>query len=197
VTLQQEPPVAPQPAAPARAGGWPSLILWAIAGSLAVAVIAVAAFKAWPLLYPDISERAPLNADCDLIAGPCRVRFASGGEVVLDILPRGIPAVHPLTITASLIGLPAPQRVEIDFAGVDMDMGFNRTALQPASVGSSGAEVSSDREGVRQDMQWSGTGMLPVCVRQRMTWEARVLLHYPQRLLAAPFRFDTLRPEDR
>jgi hypothetical protein len=39
--------------------------------------------------------------------------------------------------------------------------------------------------------------MLPVCVRQRMTWEARVLLHYPQRMLAAPFRFDTLRPEAR
>jgi hypothetical protein len=39
--------------------------------------------------------------------------------------------------------------------------------------------------------------MLPVCVRDRMTWEARVLLQFPQRLLAAPFRFETLRPGQR
>jgi hypothetical protein len=36
--------------------------------------------------------------------------------------------------------------------------------------------------------------MLPVCVRDRMTWEARVLLHYADGLRAAPFRFDSLRP---
>jgi hypothetical protein len=35
--------------------------------------------------------------------------------------------------------------------------------------------------------------MLPVCVRERMTWEARVLLHLPDGTLAAPFRFETTR----
>jgi hypothetical protein len=195
--MRDEPPDVPQPAAPVRGSGRTTLLLWAVAAGLAVAVIAVVAFKAWPLLYPDISERAPLNADCELIAGPCEVGFASGGAVVLDILPRGIPAVRPLTITASLVGLPAPQRVEVDFTGVDMDMGFNRSELEPASHGVAGAAGRSHGDGVGQGTQWSGTGMLPVCVRQRMTWEARVLLHYPQRMLAAPFRFDTLRPEAR
>jgi hypothetical protein len=33
--------------------------------------------------------------------------------------------------------------------------------------------------------------MLPVCVRDRMTWEARVLLTTPRGLIDAPFRFTT------
>jgi hypothetical protein len=70
-----------------------------------------------------------------------------------------------------------PDRVEVDFAGVDMNMGFNRVALKPVGQGT-----------------FAGTGMLPVCVRARMTWEARVLLHTDAGLLAASFRFDTYLP---
>lgn len=195
--MPMDAPAVPRPDVAAGKGRRVNRILWAVVGILAVAVIAVALFKAWPLLYPDISERAPLNAECDLVAGPCGVSFAAGGEVVLDILPRGVPALHPLTITASLVGLPAPQRVEVDFAGVDMDMGFNRIALQPGPQTAAGRAAGAGSEDARQGEQWSGAGMLPVCVRQRMTWEARVLLHYPQRILAAPYRFDTLRPEER
>jgi hypothetical protein len=195
--MRKDAPVALSPDAAAGHGRRTLLVLWAVAAILAVAVIIVAVFKAWPLLYPSISERASLDPGCDLLAGPCRVRFASGGEVALEILPRGVPALRPLTITASLADLPVPQRVEVDFAGVDMEMGFNRTSLQPESQGAHGAAASPGRAGVGQGGRWSGTGMLPICVRQRMTWEARVLLHYPQRILAAPFRFDTLRPEER
>lgn len=168
----------------AKAGnrGWAgvgkSALLWGIAAALGVAIVAVVLMKAWPLLHPDISERAPLSADCDLLSQACSVRFAAGAEVDLDIQPRGIPAVHPLELRVSVKDLPSPRRVEVDFAGVDMAMGFNRTAL------------SFDADtGV-----WVGQGMLPVCVRDRMTWEARVLLHYADRLLAAPFRFVSARP---
>jgi hypothetical protein len=214
-------------------------LLWGIAAALAVAVAAVVAFKAWPVLHPSVAERAPLGPACDLRAGPCSVQFASGGSVTLAIAPRAIPAVHPLELDVTLRDLPAPQRVEVDFAGVEMDMGFNRTALQrdadaprPAGTTSGGDAADADRtpadravgphpvgavgERGHQDQddgsegfdnraaagssalglrsRWTGQGMLPVCVRERMTWEARVLLHYPDRLLAAPFRFDTLRP---
>jgi hypothetical protein len=106
----------------------------------------------------------------------CTVRFADGGTVTLDIRPRGIPTVQPLAIDVRLAGLPAPERVELDLAGVDMDMGFNRVPLRPAAA---------------EPTRWTGT---PVCVRARMTWEARVLLHLPDGILAAPFRFDTLQP---
>ncbi|MCF7977542.1 MAG: hypothetical protein K9L82_05915 [Chromatiaceae bacterium] len=157
--------------------GKPAL-LWGVAAALGVAIVAVVLVKAWPLLHLDISERAALSPDCDLLSQACSVRFSAGAEVTLDIQPRGIPAVHPLELRVGLKEMPSPQRVEVDFAGVDMAMGFNRAAL------SFDAETGA----------WTGQGMLPVCVRDRMTWEARVLLHYPDRLLAAPFRFVSARP---
>ncbi len=158
-----------------------STLLWGVVAVLAIAVAVVVILKAWPLLNPRVSERAPLRPECDLLSQACSVRFASGAEVGLDILPRGIPAVHPLELRVNLEGLPVPQQVEVDFAGVDMAMGFNRAALS--------YDAAADA--------WTGQGMLPVCVRDRMTWEARVLLRYPDRLLAAPFRFVSLRPGER
>lgn len=158
-----------------------STLLWGVVAALAIAVAVVLILKAWPLLNPQVSERAPLRPECDLLRQACSVRFDSGAEVGLDVLPRGIPAVHPLELRVNLEGLPVPQQVEVDFAGVDMAMGFNRAALSyDAAAG-----------------VWTGQGMLPVCVRDRMTWEARVLLRYPDRLLAAPFRFVSLRPGER
>lgn len=178
----------PGPSRPNGRGapGW----LWALAGLLALAVVAVVVVKAWPLLYPPVSERAPLNSDCDLRAGACSVRFASGGTVSLDVTPRGIPAVQPLQIEVESNGLPSPQRVEIDFVGVAMDMGFNRSTLERAD-GTDG----SDRNGAPGRVaRWRGRAMLPVCVRERMTWEARVLLHDREGVRVAPFRFDSVRP---
>ena len=159
-------------------------LLWVVATFLAAAVIGVVVYKAWPLLHPVVAERAVLRLDCDLRAMPCTVSFAEGGQVTLDIEPRGIPAVEPLTIDVRLDGLASPERIEVDFSGVDMDMGFNRVALAPVV----------DADGARR---YRGKGMLPVCVRERMTWEARVLLYYPEGLWAAPFRFDSLRPGSR
>jgi hypothetical protein len=168
----------PNAGAGRRPGIGRSALLWGIAAVLGVAVLVVVLIKAWPLFYPAVNERAPLALDCDLLSRACSVRFAAGSEVELDVRPRGIPAVHPLGLRVVLKDLPLPQRVEVDFAGVDMAMGFNRSTL------------SLDAE----SGAWMGQGMLPVCVRDRMLWEARVLLHYPDRLLAAPFRFVSLRP---
>jgi hypothetical protein len=68
-------------------------------------------------------------------------------------------------------------RVEVDFSGVDMNMGFNRVTLEPIGPG-----------------DLSGAGMLPACVRARMTWQAKILLYTDAGLMAAPFRFDTYLP---
>lgn len=147
--------------------------LWLTAVLLALAVLAVLGLRLWPLLHPTISVRAAQDRTCDAREGPCTVRFASGGTVTLDLLPRGIPSLTPLTASARLTGLPTPGRVEIDFAGADMNMGYNRVLL--TATGAPG--------------RYAGPAMLPVCVRERMLWDAQVLLHYPDRLLAAPFRF--------
>jgi len=150
--------------------------LWMLVGLLLLAVMAVAAYRIWPLLNPEVSETAPLSSDCDLRAGPCSATFANGGKVSFAIKPRDIPVVKPLQLEVTLEGLEA-QGVEVDFQGTDMNMGYNRAKLEPDGTG-----------------RFVGNGMLPVCVRYAMEWEARVLLHIDRGLLAAPFRFITVTP---
>ena len=150
---------------------------WALGvlGVIALGLAAALAYLEWPRLYPPVVARAPLDPGCDLRAGPCRVAFDQGGEVTLSIEPRDIPLVKPLRLRVGLQGL-VPDGVEIDFSGLSMNMGFNRVPLAEAGPGS-----------------YVGQAMLPVCVRNRMDWEARVLLRTPAGYLEAPFRFDTYR----
>jgi hypothetical protein len=150
-------------------------LLWAVLGTLPIAVAAVLLYQAWPMLYPEVAARAPLNIGCDPGTGPCAVVFEGGGEVTLDIRPQGIPVVEPLQLKVTINGIES-DGVELEFAGVDMNMGFNRVSLERAAPG-----------------HFVGKGVLPVCVRNRMTWEARVLLHTSAGNLVAPFRFDTYR----
>lgn len=150
-------------------------LLWAVAGLLLVAVVAVALHKVWPLLNPTLAEIAPLDPSCDLRAGPCNARFAGGGSVRFAIEPQSIPVVTPLRLVVQTTDFDV-RAVEVDFAGVDMNMGYNRAGLDSVGPG-----------------LYEGQGTLPVCVRARMEWEARVLLHTADGILAAPFRFETVR----
>jgi hypothetical protein len=151
-------------------------MLWSITGALLSAICSVALYKSWPLLFPKVHITAPLDSDCDLRAGPCVSPLPDGGRVSLAIEPRSIPVVRPLQFQVNVEGIQA-DRVEIDFSGVDMNMGFNRPALEK-----------------RQEGVFTGKGMLPVCVRDAMEWEARVLLHTDQGLVSAPYRFITVKP---
>jgi hypothetical protein len=153
-------------------GRWP----WILVALLFLAVVVVAWLKVGHLFDSGPLRVAPLDQGCDLRAGSCEVTFADGARVRFGISPKDIPLVERLLLRVHLDGVRARQ-VEVDFAGVDMNMGFNRVALRPVEPG-----------------EFEGTGMLPVCVRASMTWEARVLLHTDGGLLAAPFRFDTYLP---
>jgi hypothetical protein len=144
-------------------------------GFLLLALIAVLVYRAWPMLFPPVTAAAPLDSDCDLRAGPCTGRLPGGGSVRFRIEPESIPVLRPLILTVQLDGIDA-HGVEVDFAGTDMNMGYNRVSLTK--------ETPSG---------WRGEGMLPICVRQVMRWEATVLLDTEQGLMAAPFRFDTYR----
>jgi hypothetical protein len=150
-------------------------ILWISGGLSFAGLVAVALYTAWPLLHPTLLEVAAPDPDCDLRAGACEVRFDDGRGVRLGIEPRTFQAMTPLRLTVTTEGLEA-HAVEVDFVGVEMNMGYNRVGL---------ARVSAD--------QYAGEGMLPVCVLARMDWEARVLIHTAAGILAAPFRFATYR----
>ena len=125
-------------------------------------------------------DRRPLTAvdadpACDLRQAPCTVAFPGGGRIRFSIDPPDIPVFQPLRLEAYVEGL-AAETVEVEFEGVGMDMGFNRVALDAFGEG-----------------RFRGEGMLPACIRNRMTWEATVLLSTSGERFAAAFRFDTFR----
>lgn len=131
-------------------------------------------WRAWPLLFPEIRLLAPLDPACELRRAPCLARFPDGGRVYFSLEPRDLPVLAPLQIEVRLEGMTA-RALEVDFAGTDMNMGYNRVTL-----------TREDESG-----RWRGQTRLPVCVREVMGWEARVLLWTEAGLLAAPFRFET------
>lgn len=161
---------------PTAAGVKGRALLWTLPVLLAVAILAALLYKVWPLLYPTPVARAPLEPACDLRAGPCTAALPGGGGVRLAVEPREIPVMRPLRLDVAVADLDV-RTVDVDFSGVDMNMGYNRVRLAQAEPG-----------------RFVGQATLPVCVRSRMTWEALVLLETPRGLLAAPFRFETRSP---
>ncbi len=150
--------------------------LWAGAALLLLVVLGLGAYRLSLLLFPQPTLLLPWEPSCDLHAGPCSTSLPSGGSVTFEIGPRPIPVVQPLQLQVRLASLPATQ-IEVDFSGIGMNMGYNRVRLQPVEPG-----------------RYQGQGMLPVCVRARMDWEAQVLITTSQGLLAVPYRFATFRP---
>lgn len=151
-------------------------VFWGVSALLLIGVVLIAGYKAWPVLFPKVAVTAKLDPNCDLRAGPCRITFPQGEAVSFEIQPHDIPVIAPLKLRVELEGL-NPERVEVDFSGVDMNMGFNRPPLKEVAPG-----------------RYAGDGMLPVCVRDVMEWEAKILLYTERGLMVAPFRFSTFKP---
>ncbi len=170
----QDPPASPQvlkPHAPWVLPRW----VWLAAGVLLAGNAAIAIYKAWPILFPEVAQAAALDPDCDLRSGPCVSEMSDGRGLEFAITPRSIPLLQPLALRVTLQGIEA-QKVEVDFAGVSMNMGYNRVRLTALGDG-----------------VFAGEARLPVCVRGRMAWEARVLAATDDGLLSAPYRFETRR----
>lgn len=147
-------------------------------GTSAVILTAVLAAAGWQIWQQqnqvEITATAPLPS-CDLQQGPCQASFPNGTQITLTISPRPIVGLKQLELQVEVEGIEA-DAVEVDFRGLGMNMGYNRPHLKPESEG-----------------RFSGTGVLSVCVLDRMTWEATVLASTDQGIMAAPFQFETLR----
>lgn len=129
-------------------------------------------------LLPDTPDRLwqiEAEAGCDLHHGACVARLDDGGMIEFRITPQPIRMLTPLQLEVRLHGLQA-KGVLVDFNGVEMDMGFNRPRLQ-----------------LQADGGFAGNGMLPLCVYERMTWQALVLIETDAGLGVARFYFDTTR----
>ena len=138
---------------------------------LALVVLGGAGYLLAPLLTPQTDVSLPISS-CDLGKTPCTIELPGGGQVEVAIDPRPILALRPLKLLAVVSGTEVRQ-IEIDFAGVDMKMGFNRPKLEPLGDG-----------------RFSGQANLPVCITGKMPWEATVLIETQRSIVAAPFRFE-------
>lgn len=147
-------------------------ILVDLAIVLVLVAIAVVGYKFSPLLLPRTDLTLAPAAGCDLHRQRCRAELPGGGVIELSISPHPIPVVKPLTVEVTVTGL-AARKVDIDFAGVTMNMGYNRLSLQPAD-----------------SSRFVGETSLPVCVTGRMEWLATLIVETDHQQLAVPFHFD-------
>lgn len=133
---------------------------------LGIALVGVVTWK----LQPRADHTLPLSA-CDLNVERCSVDLPQGGRMELSAAPRPLPTLRPIRLELQLSGV-EPDKVEIDFAGVGMNMGFNRPVLSALGGG-----------------RYAGEATLPVCVTGTMLWQATAMLHTGSGTLSVPFRF--------
>lgn len=139
----------------------------------ALVLIAAAGYRYSPLLLPKSDVAAEPDGGCDLHRQACGAALPGGGRIELAITPRPIPMVQPLAVEVRVAGIDA-DKVAVDFAGVDMNMGYNRPELGAAGPG-----------------RFAGAASLPVCVTGAMSWRATVLVETGRQRIAVPFRFDS------
>ncbi len=149
--------------------------LWTTVALLALVLFLVVSYKLKDMLKPTVAASTEIDAQCDLRKAACTSELPGGGKVTFSIAPNTIPILRPLKLDVKIEGVEV-SNVEVDFTGIGMDMGYNRPVLEPVTK-----------------TQFKGKAILPVCVRQKMDWEARVLLQTDRGLLMAPFRFFTLK----
>lgn len=148
-------------------------ILIDLIGLELIALVVVVGYKLSPMLLPKADVIVQPDPVCNLQRESCGVSLPSGGKILLSMGTRPVPLVKPFEVQVTTSGF-SPDRVEVDFAGIDMNMGLNRPQLVARGEGSYAAEVT-----------------LPVCITGQMDWQATVLIEKGSERVAIPFRFAT------
>lgn len=148
-------------------------ILVDLIGMLLIALIVVLGYKLSPLLLPYSDLTVLPDPACDLQRQDCAVDLPTGGKIIFSLGARPVPLVAEFPVFVRASGV-QPERVEVDFDGVDMKMGLNRPLLRARGDGSFAGEVT-----------------LPVCITGGMAWQATVLLEIGAQRIAIPFLFST------
>jgi hypothetical protein len=143
-----------------------------VAMIVALVATAVIGHQMSPLLLPKADATGIVEPGCDLQRKACPATLPGGGRIELSITPRPIPFLQALRVEVTIVGI-EPRKVEVDFAGESMNMGYNRSELTAHDSGRYGGEVS-----------------LPVCVSGGMTWVATVIVETDGERIAVPYRFD-------
>jgi hypothetical protein len=94
------------------------------------------------------------DPECDLHVSKCSIKIESDKEFILDISPRSIPLMKPLTFTLEYKGVEF-QELKGKIYATNMDMGIHPIALKPT------------KEGFLE-----GKIVLPTCLVGNMKWRA-------------------------
>jgi hypothetical protein len=148
-------------------------ILIDLIGLLLIALVVVVGYKLSPLLLPRADVVVQPDPACNLQRQACAVSLPAGGTVELAMGTRPIPMVKPFEVQVTTSGF-SPGRVEVDFAGIEMNMGLNRPELAAHGNGRFAAQVT-----------------LPVCITGAMDWQVTVLIENGGERIAIPWRFSS------
>jgi hypothetical protein len=148
-------------------------ILIDLIGLLLIALVVVVGYKLSPLLLPRADVVVQPDPVCNLQRQACAVSLPTGGTVELAMGTRPIPMVKPFEVQVTTSGF-SPGRVEVDFAGIEMNMGLNRPELAARGNGRFAAQVT-----------------LPVCITGAMDWQVTVLIENGGERIAIPWRFSS------
>lgn len=148
-------------------------ILTDLIGIELIALVVVVGYKLSPMLLPKADVTVPSDPACNLQRQACAVTLPGGGTIELSMATRPVPLVKPFGVEVRTSGF-KPDRVEVDFAGTEMNMGFNRPQLV-----------------ARGDGLFGGEATLPVCITGKMDWQATVVVETGSQRIAVPYRFTT------
>ena len=151
-------------------------ILIDLIGLELIALVVIVGYKLSPMLLPRADVTVLPDPLCNLQREACSVTLPSGGTIRLAMGTRPVPLVKPFELQVTTSGF-SPTRVEVDFAGIDMNMGLNRPQLEARGEGRYAAEVT-----------------LPVCITGHMDWQATVLVESGRERIAIPYRLSTGEP---
>ncbi|NOQ77868.1 MAG: hypothetical protein GQ546_00550 [Gammaproteobacteria bacterium] len=150
-----------------------TLLMLSISGVLIVALLFSGYYKVEMAKKNNVIAQIEPDKSCDLQKTACTLKLPGGGEVTLDIQPKPIPLVQNINITVNTDVIKA-EAVSVDFKGTTMNMGPNNVRLKSSTPN-----------------VYSGKGMLPVCIRNSMEWQADVYLQTSEGIIIAPFIFVT------
>ncbi len=133
-----------------------------------------------PYLNPDVV--LSVDQDCGLNQAGCERKIKELGSIRFAVEPRPIMAMSPLVFSLETQDLEVESAV-IDLSGVDMNMGSYRFVF----------DSNQQNEGVGQ---FIARGNLPVCVRNKMDWQADIWLQTKrQGLLKVAHVFTAYKPQ--
>jgi hypothetical protein len=138
----------------------------------------IAYYKSESITELEITAQAELDKSCNLNKQACTLTIPKVGKITFSILPQPIPLVTELSLSVKT-DIKDIDQIVVDFAGIDMQMGPNKVLLN---------EINTLKSTGRE---YSGKGMLPVCIRYSMNWLASVYIETSDGLYMAPFQFET------